>query len=547
MDRSGGLFIKLSAVICCVLHITFAKLLPYGIQHGDEELVYDSSQVESRRLDLFFPTPLLGGGLISELYINSVGTLSYAKLQNSKLDQLTSNIVLAPFMADVGAGGKIFYRQTENDIQVMSLVSTLLSVQGITFTPMLVVVVTWQNMPSPDDATKMNTYQAIFTTSGEKTYFIINYDGRITWTSSSLSANSYAGVFVAGDLLERCGWPLKNSGTDQIWTVAETSTESSVRGQHILDITNATECYSFESPCGEPPKFGRTEVVPMFENSNDNILGWSFFVELSCKKGLEVSPGVSTQRVHCLYEPDYYEYAWDFEIKECMDLGATRKFTVAISNIIIDMVETTDVEVIKDKLFPEIMKMLAAAGITDVVINIDSVSRAGKTFKSGSLEDDAYYGGMPFAPSNMMADDAYGEPDFKQGAPIEIDLGWDVKFTIFSPTYANKELTPATLQTSIITLLEEGEFLKADGIAVEEETDKCLQDCICFIREGSGKNCKKGTKAIPLRPDACCGGCGGKPYASSKKVCCNGRNLYDPSKAVCCPDGRIRVGKVCPS
>lgn len=526
MAASGGKVVLMFKAIlyCCVVHLSSAKLFPYGVDHGDSELTYDTSQIESHRMDLFFPTPFMGNGLISEIYISSVGTISYGKLQNSKLDSLTSNVVMTPFMTDMGSGGRIFYRQTENDIQVLSLVSSVMSVQGVNFTPLLAVVVTWEDMPSPDDPSKTNTFQAILTTSADSTYVIFNYHDTMTWTSSSSSRKSYAGIFAAGDMLEKCGQPLKNSGTDQIWTVAETSTKSSVRGQHILDVTSPMECFSFESPCGETPALSRANAIPKFENSDDNILGWNFYVELACKAGLSVSPGVSTQQVQCLYEPDYYEYAWDFEIKECVDLSATKKFQVMLHDIVIDMVNTNDVEVIKSKLIPEINKLLRNAGITDVVVEIDELTQTVEVkseFKDG--ED-----------SGLLSDQA-------------VDSGtWNLKFTIFSPTYANKELTSEGLQTQLLALLSgESEILKSTTIAVQDLTDKCLQDCICFIREKSGKNCKRGHLPIPLRPDACCGGCNGKAYASSKKVCCGGRHLYDPSRAVCCPNGRIRQGTVC--
>ena len=59
---------------------------------------------------------------------------------------------MTPFMAQVGSGGNIYYRQTDTDIAVFSQVSSLLADQGVVYNPVLALVVTWENMPSPDDA-----------------------------------------------------------------------------------------------------------------------------------------------------------------------------------------------------------------------------------------------------------------------------------------------------------------------------------------------------------------------------------------------------------
>jgi len=485
--------------------LTNAGLLPYGDQAGDKRLNYDVT-LASDVITLNKPVRFMGPGTVSELHVSSIGTLSYNKLMNSKLTSLTSNVIMTPFMAEPGVGGDVWYRQSGGDVTV----DQVLADQGVDgFQSKVVVVATWANMPSNYLQGKVNTYQIVFASDVTRTYVTINYDGAITWTSSGVDKFAFAGIFASGDLLEKCGRPLSNSGTDMVWTVAETSTGSSVRGQHIFDVSNPLECYSFESPCGEPPSFSRTTYETVFSNTASNMLGWSFHILLKCKEGLELSPSVTSQKIECLYEPDYYEYAWDFEVKECIDMRATRKFTVAMDHIKPNGVDLSQLD--KDELKPEILKVLTNSGVTDIVVEIEDVKKNG--ISSEAVEEENEY---------------------------------TVKYSLFSPTYANRELQAEELQGQLKTLLSsEKEIFKTDSINVEENTDKCLQQCICFFREGSGKKCKKGISLMSLRPDACCGGCNGIPYASSKKACCGGLHVYDPSISVCC-DGRIKKGSHCP-
>ena len=93
--------------------------------------------------------------LIFFLQVSSVGTISYTKLQTTQLDHLSSNVILTPFMSNIGNGGSIFYRQTDSDIKLMSEISKIFKKQGKEFHPIFVVVVTWENMPSPDDPTQV--------------------------------------------------------------------------------------------------------------------------------------------------------------------------------------------------------------------------------------------------------------------------------------------------------------------------------------------------------------------------------------------------------
>lgn len=515
MAEHPRLLVFRAIFLCCLLQGALSDLLPFGTDNGDIQLIYDGGRIDSVQINLSFPMPFLGPGLVSQLHVSSVGTVSYTTLQKTNLEELTSNVVMTPFMAQVGSGGNIYYRQTDTDIAVFSQVSSLLADQGVVYNPVLALVVTWENMPSPDDASLVNSYQLVVTTSGEKSYVMMNYEGSLMWTSAG-KRMSYAGVFSAGEVGERCGQPLQNSGTDQIWTLAETSTKSTNVGQHIMDITSPLECFSFESPCGETPALGRTRNIPYFENSNENFLGWNFYLEITCKTGLSIREGVSSQRLFCRYEPDYYEYAWDMDIKECVDLGATRKFEVSMSGLNLGGLAGASMDVIREKLLPEIMKMLRAAGITDVIIQIDELVPQ-KEFRAGDISD-------------LLAQ------------------LWDVKFTVFSPTYANRKLSGGSLMDKLMTVIatSDSEMLSSAGVSVAEKTDKCLQDCICYIREKSGKNCHKRGKVSALKPDACCGGCNGKSYASSKKVCCAGKHIYDPSRSVCC-DGRVKRGTSCPA
>jgi len=510
MDKRRWAFL----VISCFIGIIQADLVLYGVSHGDQQMNYEASSIQTEELELLVPMRFMGEGIVSKLFVSSVGTISYTKLQTTQLDHLSSNVILTPFMSNVGNGGSIFYRQTDSDIKLMSEISKIFKKQGKEFHPIFIVVVTWENMPSPDDPTQMNTYQIVIASNAESTYVIFNYKDSLKWSSSS-SSKSYAGVFAAGSSLEKCEQPLEHSGTDEIWILAETSTNAFTMGQHILDISKPLKCYNFESPCGEPPKFHRAIPVAYFKNTDDNFLGWDFYLSLNCKEGLQIAPGVTSQPIMCQYEPDYYEYAWEFDVRECLDLSATRKFDISIGDIQLGVLTSQNVEEVKGKLIPEVNKLLKDVEITDVVVELSDVTKKDKINE---------------------------EPNFEE------NIEWNLKLRIMTPTYVNREVTGKSLKTKLENLLSNDrstETFKSNNVTVSETTNKCLQECICFLRESSGRNCIRGNRQTELRPDACCGGCNGKPYASSKKVCCGGRTLYNPRNAVCC-NGRVFQGLTCP-
>ena len=81
---------------------------------------------------------------------------------NTKLESLTSNVVMTPFMAEAGKGGEVWYRQSTNDVTA----DEMLANQGVEgFRASVVVVVTWANMPSNDQQGKVrNCFYQIYLT-----------------------------------------------------------------------------------------------------------------------------------------------------------------------------------------------------------------------------------------------------------------------------------------------------------------------------------------------------------------------------------------------
>ena len=50
---------------------------------------------------------------------------------------------------------------------------------------------------------------------------------------------------------------------------------------------------------------------PQFELSSGGEKELNFFLKFSCKPGLVLAPNVTSQRVECSYDSDYYEFAWE--------------------------------------------------------------------------------------------------------------------------------------------------------------------------------------------------------------------------------------------
>ena len=63
--------------------------------------------------------------------------------------------------------------------------------------------------------------------------------------------------------------------------------------------------------CADFPRAGRRLFQTRFELSSNGEKELNFFLESLCKPGFVLAPNVTSQRVECSYNSDYYEFAWE--------------------------------------------------------------------------------------------------------------------------------------------------------------------------------------------------------------------------------------------
>ncbi|CAK8685551.1 unnamed protein product [Clavelina lepadiformis] len=507
------LFSLLFGTIC--VHLTTASVYEYN---GGSILVDESVE-----LDLGLTIPFLGGSL-SSIWISSHGFIS---LTNQKDEKIIDNVVVSPFFSDkrfqLNSPNATYYQQTQTDSRLFEAISSNTQTLMVSdaYMPRYALVVTWQNMASPDDSSKVNTFQLVLSSDFERTFVSFNYD-TLTWTSSD-GIYASAGVEVYGSSSQQCFHNLPGSKTALLSQLKDTTTASRSLGKHILQISDVLLCSAkFDTDCGEWPKKNKTMssgwgvFTPFFEfATEDDETKWNFFLQYKCKPGLRISPNKNSERIECVYISDYYEHSWETDISQCSDLNARKTFVsnVTVMQINDEPVTSINTEEIfdelRDTISPAIDKLFENIGVADVVHEIKNIisttSESGETFL-------------------IVEFDSYVPADNK-------------KLTNHSLA---RKIEVGVMQNNKINMVT---FSKNNPLSVIETTDKCLQACLCSTNPDPEFCHGKTPKFIA---DACCGDCSGTPksYSTSIKACCGGRILYDPFISTCCA-GQIKRGDRC--
>lgn len=509
--------------------ITDGALYSHGFGFADKKIDWPTWDRGSEKIDLDTSIPLLGDGKLSSVWINSFGSISYRQIVDPRIEKLLDNIAISPYFSKSreGAIGAVYYRQTTSDSILFQEIADDISSSIILpptqqnndivtseFIPTYALIVTWSNIASVEDQTLFNSFQLILTTNGVQSFAIFNYEDPLSWNSAA-GKFAGAGIFVAKDAESFCSYEIPGSRTEQV------SGYSSGLAKFVLSISEPLRCdiFTFQSACPdnlEASEWGSTS--PYFSISGSS---WDVYALHTCNQGFHITPGVTSERIDCVYQPDYYDSAWDKYPEKCLDLNATKIFDVTLK---VSKVGNDTVDSIPDPLtwspyqYEEIKTPIESAikrilNLTDVIITV----------------------------TNITSDT--GIP----GARTQTDVTLAVEVRVHVPPYIHKKITPDKITDIILTNIElkneTGGITFEPTVLVTEETDPCLQGCICRFKP-EPKVCPRG-KIPQIKPDSCCGGCNGKPYSSTIKACCNNQHIYDPTKAKCC-NGRVRKGAAGP-
>nr|XP_002130487.1 uncharacterized protein LOC100182204 [Ciona intestinalis] len=498
---------------------THGVLYPYGPENGDGIADCGRWNLGSVKIPLNDPIPFFGGPPLADVWISTFGALSPNKIKDHRVNQILNNTILAPFFVSSQPGGEgiIHHRQVcGNDPLLMQIsidVARSRNVPNVNFAPNCALVVTWSKVSSLDDSDQTNTFQAVIASDGEKSYAIYNYPRNITWITGN-NRPAVAGVFVSGDLMSSCEVHLPGSETPMVQNLGTNTWVNGVRGRYVLDISSPLKCSSkFISPCGNLTE-DRGTSEGYFQYTEDGT--GRFFRRFTCNVGFYLSPDTNTRDVDCVYDPDYYTYEWEELPNGCLDLNATRRLQTSLevsrfnnTDLLSWYDDPTTLQTLLQDYLPEsINHLVEVAGIRGVVNNVDSISNLTRDGNTASV---------------------------------------NVNFTTYVPTYNNKRLNGDKLGQEIENALRNDgqvDLVSYNPSAnTTEIVNECLQSCLCWMNYDPVR-CKAGKIKPDILPDACCG-CPGQAYTSSLKACCNNRQIYDPTKSVCC--GRhVRQGSSCP-
>nr|XP_039258153.1 uncharacterized protein LOC120334723 [Styela clava]XP_039258154.1 uncharacterized protein LOC120334723 [Styela clava] len=514
--------------ILFVTRVTEGALYSHGFGFADNKINWPKWDLGSEQIELDTSIPLLGDGKLSSVWVNSFGSLTFRQLIDPRIEKLLDNIALAPYFirSREGAIGAVYYRQTTKDSILFQQIADDISSSIILpssqqndfvtsdFIPTYALIVTWSNVASVEDQTLLNSFQIILTTDGIQSYAIFNYEDPLTWSSAG-GKFAGAGIYVAKDAESFCSYELPSSQTEEVLDY------SAGLGKYVFLISEPLRCdaSTFQSACPnnlQASDWGSTE--PYFSIAGTS---WDVYGLHTCNQGFHIRPGVNSERIDCVYQSDYYTSDWDKAPEKCLDLNATKTFdiTVKVSKIGNDSIKTIgepqtwtpdEYNELKTPIENAIKRIL---NLTDVIITV----------------------------TNITSDT--GIP----GARTQTDVTLSVDVRVHIPPYIHKKITPDEITNIILTNIElkgeVGGITFVPTVLVTEETDPCLQGCICRFKP-EPKVCPRG-KIPQIKPDSCCGGCNGKPYSSTIKACCNNLLIYDPTKAKCC-NGRVRKGATGP-
>ncbi|XP_053307521.1 alpha-tectorin-like [Spea bombifrons] len=232
-----------------------STLYPYGPSVGDKITpVADDGATSAIPISVPFT---FFGRTHKSLYVNNNGVVSFgvsvSKYTPDAFPLADGSPFVAPFWADVDnrLGGKVYYRETTDPPTLQRITHDINKYfPNLHYKAKWVFVATWDKVAYFSSLSKKtNTFQAVLSTDGKRSFIILNY-GDVTWTTGAASGgNRVTGLggtpaqagFNSGDKTHYFNIP--GSRTDEIINIGHTSNVN-VPGRWVFQVD------AFKAPGG---------------------------------------------------------------------------------------------------------------------------------------------------------------------------------------------------------------------------------------------------------------------------------------------------------
>lgn len=301
-----------------------AALYSHGKSNGDVVLNMDGNGISKVPLK---NTANIFGADKDVLWVSNNGAISFNTLDDSNLETLTENFVVAPLWGasndnSVPTSGKVFYR-TVSDQSVLSAIETDINLSSDmqsfgSFNVNTAFMATYKNVVNPLNSVQKNQYQVVIAsgfiqgTVSEKTIVIFNYH-LMEWYPD----NANVGIFAAAAESEQC-----HAFLDENLALTDLGVGSNIgeAGKWLLIHERDLECIdTFETECPLAEEGTRATLSGMMSlMGSENPDDWEFYAFHTCIPGHAVQKNQNTVTSACLYDSDYYDARWQQEPPTCI-------------------------------------------------------------------------------------------------------------------------------------------------------------------------------------------------------------------------------------
>ncbi|KAM4703009.1 alpha-tectorin-like [Rhinophrynus dorsalis] len=178
----------------------------------------------------------------NSLYVNNNGVISFglavSKYTPDAFPLADGSPFVAPFWGDVDnrIGGKVYYRESTDPKLLKQISDDMLKYYpNVHYQAKWAFVATWDKVNYFGSLSKKrNTFQAVLTTDGKRSFVILNY-GKITWTTGSASG---------GDRLTGSGGTSAQAGFNS----GDKTNYFNVPGSRTPDIININKTSNVNTP-----------------------------------------------------------------------------------------------------------------------------------------------------------------------------------------------------------------------------------------------------------------------------------------------------------
>ncbi|KAJ6610750.1 hypothetical protein lerEdw1_015226 [Lerista edwardsae] len=269
----GDASMKISVAVLLLL---LAHLLyPYGEAVGDMVTPKDDDGV-SPKIPLSVPFTFFNKEY-SSAYVNNNGVISFSvpvpEYTPDGIPLKNGKAFIAPLWADVNnvLGGEVYGRQTHDpDLLRQITIDIATYYPSLHFVPVWAMVVTWDDVAYFGSASqKRNTFQAVLTTNGHRSFVILNYPD-IQWTTGVASGGDrFTGLggtpaqagFNTGD--DKNYYSIPGSRTPAIINITRTSNVN-VPGRWVFEVGN------FKAPGVPGSLMPENEELAVTKGNGDN-------------------------------------------------------------------------------------------------------------------------------------------------------------------------------------------------------------------------------------------------------------------------------------